>query len=458
MELSLEAKTSNSTRTAAECKIPSISSYMPANDDASICVAYQEQYDGVTEAPYLFRTYKNLHKASDESKKILDRNPGPAHDIPIYQVGRATSAAPRYFKEIEIEGRRYIDGGFGTNNPCKELYKEVRRMNNNSDDCVKWIISIGTGETHMKRLSDRIKGGLLKFVHYGNFAIKAATDSQHVHADMTGDQNDCNDRWSYSRFNVDKGLDRMKMDEWKARGKLRLFIGRCIKRCSNQKKSHNISTRQGSDSNSTANEKFTNEQAVHSEEESNENDHRDNGNGVPSTSPTAVVAAAATNQDAQGNVPASAVSNALSPPQTKKPSFFEPYNKTLANIAARTEEYLRNDSVQVELKKCAETLVKSRRARVRSDPQRWERACFGIWFQCGVKGCLRGESEYHDMHAMEKHLWSKHPQLFARSSKGNDAEYEEAEEAAEEEAEEEKKERRKRIMAEKLDDFRVVVH
>ena len=99
------------------------------------------------QSPFLFRTYENVCP-------VKGRNPGPAHDIPIWQAARATSAAPTYFKEILIEDIKFIDGGFGTNNPCHEVIKEVRGMNNLNNDCIRCVISIGTGlkiQQHVSR-------------------------------------------------------------------------------------------------------------------------------------------------------------------------------------------------------------------------------------------------------------------------------------------------------------------
>ena len=84
------------------------------------------------ENPYLFRSKNNLHKSKESEERKLNRDPNTAHDIPIWQVARATSAAPTYFESPSINGFEYVDGGFGANNPCAEICKEVRRTNSNS--------------------------------------------------------------------------------------------------------------------------------------------------------------------------------------------------------------------------------------------------------------------------------------------------------------------------------------
>ena len=155
-------------------------------------MSFQEQLTKQAEKPFLFRTYKNLHRGADEKEREIDRNPGPAHDLPIWQVARATSAAPTYFKEVTIEKQRYLDGGFGANNPTVEIYEEVRRMNNNNDKSTGSIISIGTGKNNEQRILSRkdrlkelFKAGLGKYLGYINFAKKWATNSETAHLDMT---------------------------------------------------------------------------------------------------------------------------------------------------------------------------------------------------------------------------------------------------------------------------------
>jgi len=54
-----------------------------------------------------------------------DADPFPAC---IWQVARATSAAPTYFQPIEIDDVLYGDGGTGWNNPVKEAIAEARKV------------------------------------------------------------------------------------------------------------------------------------------------------------------------------------------------------------------------------------------------------------------------------------------------------------------------------------------
>lgn len=280
-------------------------------------IAFQEQRLSGMGLPYLFRTYDNLHKSEDAELQKWDRNPAQAHDIPIWQVARATAAAPTYFKPMVIDGLEYLDGGFGANNPCLEAYDEVKKMNNNAKRCVQYILSVGTGKNNE---ISRFKGdGIHRYLNYNNFARKWATNSEGIHEKIDKARCDLekSDAFEYCRLNVEEGLGRMRLDEWCTRPSFRSKAGA--------------------------------------------------------------------------------------------------RNKTLETIRKHTENYLANEKVQKNIKKCAKVLVEIRRERAESNPQRWERACFGAWYQCRVPGCPRGEKKYHQQKDIQKHLLHKHREIFGRS-------------------------------------------
>ena len=59
---------------------------------------------------------------------MYPRNPGEASTVSISAVARATSAAPTIFDSVKIDGREFIDRGFGYNNPSLEAFIEVEQM------------------------------------------------------------------------------------------------------------------------------------------------------------------------------------------------------------------------------------------------------------------------------------------------------------------------------------------
>lgn len=78
---------------------------------------------------YVLRSY---HHHKTPASGFMERNPGKWDNYPISQVGRATAAAPFYFKAVKLDrddpAHELIDGGFGANNPSEEAYSEVRQM------------------------------------------------------------------------------------------------------------------------------------------------------------------------------------------------------------------------------------------------------------------------------------------------------------------------------------------
>lgn len=85
-------------------------------------------------------------------KSVLNWKLGPGNEgdnCAIWEAGRATSTAPRFFKRIEI-GRpgmkeEFIDAAMGCNNPTKQLMAEAEAVFGDFRD-VACIVSIGTGK------------------------------------------------------------------------------------------------------------------------------------------------------------------------------------------------------------------------------------------------------------------------------------------------------------------------
>lgn len=86
--------------------------------------------------PAIFKSY-NIPSSSKNGK--LES----AFSGTIWQAGRATSAAPTFFKPIVINGDNYSDGATIANNPSHYAIIEATKIWHTSDiDC---IVSLGTG-------------------------------------------------------------------------------------------------------------------------------------------------------------------------------------------------------------------------------------------------------------------------------------------------------------------------
>jgi patatin-like phospholipase/acyl hydrolase len=93
------------------------------------------------------------------------------YKTPMWQVARATSAAPTYLKGLEHKesGRIFIDGGVWANNPSMVALVDVLTAYDIAPDQVQ-MLSIGTGNAPFSLSSDKVMGGLIAWRE----AIKAA--------------------------------------------------------------------------------------------------------------------------------------------------------------------------------------------------------------------------------------------------------------------------------------------
>ncbi|CEI70806.1 hypothetical protein FVEN_g714 [Fusarium venenatum] len=83
-------------------------------------------------APVLLRSYTNGLQMPEMPR------------IKLWEAARATSAAPFYFKPLEVDGRTFVDGGLQANNPLGWLWNEILQVYGpvRSTGC---FLSIGTG-------------------------------------------------------------------------------------------------------------------------------------------------------------------------------------------------------------------------------------------------------------------------------------------------------------------------
>ena len=129
----------------------------------------------------------------------------------IVQAARATSAAPTFFDPIEIDDIEFSDGALGNNNPIKAVRTELRKEF--PDRPVGCIVSIGTGVHKTQKLGKSLFA-------VAKSCADIATDVEKAHEDFK--ENECGPqgpfRDKYFRFNVDQGLQDIKLHEWKRMG------------------------------------------------------------------------------------------------------------------------------------------------------------------------------------------------------------------------------------------------
>jgi predicted acylesterase/phospholipase RssA len=91
----------------------------------------------------------------------------------MWEAARASSAAPLYFPEMNINGQTYWDGGMRSNNPIDQVFEEACREFGEDAD-FRLILSIGTGRPERKEVQRGILGVL-------KIATQFLTDTENKH-------------------------------------------------------------------------------------------------------------------------------------------------------------------------------------------------------------------------------------------------------------------------------------
>ncbi len=183
-------------------------------------------HNGKIDEAFLLRSYNHVYDMNRVPNWITLYNDGAAK-MRIWEVCRATSAAPFYFETLEAEIRGEIigfkDGGIRENNPAGAAWSEFLSLYGDRDPAL--LLSIGTGRKDtsqdgfaaswpgpfgntwfMKRAAE-------KFAVFKNLLIKY-TEGEEKHKAMKlvakGEH-----RW-YKRLNVSAGLETMKLDNWES--------------------------------------------------------------------------------------------------------------------------------------------------------------------------------------------------------------------------------------------------
>ena len=148
--------------------------------------------------PVLFRTYQSRETHLN---------------CTIWEAARATSAAPAFFKRIEIGTtlkQPFIDGGLGRNNPSRLVLDEAKRLF--SFRQIGLLLSIGTG---MSKVISIKKSGISQRIVPTDAVdpLKAiVTDCEATHETMS--DLFANSPNTYFRLNVDQGMHEIEFSEW----------------------------------------------------------------------------------------------------------------------------------------------------------------------------------------------------------------------------------------------------
>ncbi|TGO83405.1 hypothetical protein BPOR_0653g00060 [Botrytis porri] len=141
-------------------------------------------------------------------------DPGLPLHIPIWQVARASTAAPTYLKPFQLLNERFVDRGYGHNNPTSRTFAAVEQVHGKGT--VALTLSIGTARPAKVQPIARHNSGLIsRYRQMIKYTAATTTDSEHTYEyvkTLTADQ--C----TYERFNVEGGLGDIDLGEWRVHG------------------------------------------------------------------------------------------------------------------------------------------------------------------------------------------------------------------------------------------------
>ncbi|KAF1979670.1 FabD/lysophospholipase-like protein [Bimuria novae-zelandiae CBS 107.79] len=205
----------------------SSASSLPGQTDRicqSICLT--ATHSGMIDEAHLLRTYDHHYDPNISPVWVTPYNEG-ADKLKIWQVTRATSAAPFFFKMLEADfGDKnkigFKDGGIRENNPSYAAYSEHASLHGDDHEPAL-LLSVGTGRPNTKNdgFASVWPGPFNKVSLLPKWSEKIAvlknvlikyTEGEDRHKMMRtiarGEH-----RW-YKRLNVDEGLEDMPLDSW----------------------------------------------------------------------------------------------------------------------------------------------------------------------------------------------------------------------------------------------------
>lgn len=143
--------------------------------------------------------------------------------VTIWQAARATSAATSFFDPITIgegaQGREYVDGALGFNNPLDEVWLEAQDIwtpeDGKLESMLKCIVSIGTGNPGTATIGDKPWTILETLKDIATSTENTERVFAMKHKDLL-----INNERRYFRFNVEQGLQNMGLEEHERQGEI----------------------------------------------------------------------------------------------------------------------------------------------------------------------------------------------------------------------------------------------
>lgn len=197
-------------------------------DDPRVCQSccLTATHDANISEAYLLRSYP--HYYSEDAPNWITRYNEGADELPIWQVTRATTAAPFYFEMVKtvVDGveKSFKDGGIRENNPSGVAMSEFHALYEGSkikDPAL--LLSVGTGRPDQSQdgFASAWPGPFGRIPFVNKFLEKRAviqnllikyTEGEKQHMQMR--EHAHGEHTWYKRLNVSEGLENMPLDEW----------------------------------------------------------------------------------------------------------------------------------------------------------------------------------------------------------------------------------------------------
>ncbi|KAH8885860.1 FabD/lysophospholipase-like protein [Thozetella sp. PMI_491] len=142
----------------------------------------------------------------------------------IWQACRATSAATSFFDPIAIGpcDEEFVDGALGANNPVNELWNQAQdAWGSQLQGRLKCLVSIGTGVPALQPVRDDV-------LKIWATLKDLATETEKTAEQFRRDKSSLDDEGRYYRFNVDRGLEDIGLEESKKKKEITAATRRYI--------------------------------------------------------------------------------------------------------------------------------------------------------------------------------------------------------------------------------------
>lgn len=131
--------------------------------------------------------------------------------VKIWQAARATSAASTFFDPIKIGSQEFVDGATGRNNPVESVLAEASAIWPDARSRIQCLVSIGTGKSEFRDFGDNL-------AEIKRTLVALATETEDTEQRVYRNQESLGVDGRYFRFNVDRGLEGVVLDEYEKQG------------------------------------------------------------------------------------------------------------------------------------------------------------------------------------------------------------------------------------------------